>query len=566
MIKIKENKATKIPGLTSLYITLNPVDSNILNILHQCPPYNYNKNEKSWEIPITRLSKFLNMANKFDDIEIEFNKDSSSTNILYELSTYKTKPYQHQIDAIQYGLNNSNFLLLDAPGLGKTLSLIYLSQELKKKENIEHCLIICGINALKVNWEKEIEKHSDLDCIIPGKRITKTGKTIYGSIQDRLNALNQPIKEFFVILNIESLRDDNILKTIKNGPNKFDIIALDEAHVCKNSTSQSGKNLLKLTSAKHKIGMTGTLLLNNPVDVYVPLKWIGAEHSTLTNFKNQYIEYGGFFGNEVVGYKNIESLKEQIASVSLRRTKDLLDLPEKTIIDEYLDMNTDQAKFYNDILNGVLDEVDKVKINTSTMLSMVTRLRQATSCPSVLTTSPIESTKVQRCLDHVKEITSCGNKVVIFSQFKKTIDELLPELEPYHPLVCTGDIPDNIIAENVDKFQNDNEHMVMICTAQKMGTGFTLNRASYAIFVDTSFVHGIQEQNEDRIHRIGSKQPVFIYRLWCNDTFDLRVKQLIDNKKVLSDYIIDNRTDTENKSILRSLLLNEDINKKSILE
>ncbi len=559
MIKIKEDVTTKIPGLTSLYITLNPVDTNVLNILHQCPPYNYNKNIKSWEIPVTRLSKFINMATKFDDIELDLMKNVPIKKLDYEPSKFRTKPYQHQIEVIKYGLQHDNFLLLDAPGLGKTISLIYLAQELKKKENIEHCLIICGINSLKVNWEKEIEKHSDLNCIIPGKRITKTGKTLYGSIDDRLKALSQPIKEFFVILNIESLREDKILKILKNGPNRFDMIAIDELHVAKSSQSSQGKNLLKLTNAKHKIGMTGTLLLNNPVDVYVPLKWIGAEHSTLTNFKSQYIEYGGFFNNEVVGYKNIDSLKDQIASVSLRRTKDLLDLPEKNIIDEYLDMNNDQDKFYHDIVNGVLNEVDKVNINTSIVLSMVTRLRQATSCPSVLTTSPISSIKVQRCIDHVTEIVASGNKVVIFSQFKKTIEDLLSELKEYNPLVCTGDIHDSIISENVDKFQNDDEHMVMICTAQKMGTGFTLNRAAYAIFVDTSFVHGIQEQNEDRIHRIGSKQPVFIYRLWCNNTFDLRVKQLIDNKRVLSDYIIDNTAGSDAKEILRSLILNEGI-------
>lgn len=554
MIVIKEGIPTKIPGMTSLYIKINPI-KELLEIIKRCTPINFDKKTKLWEIPCTRLSKFINMAHRYDSIELDLLPDVQKQDVKYELSNYKTKPFKHQIEGIQYGLNHDCFLLLDVPGLGKTLQLIYLAQELKKREDIEHCLIICGINTLKTNWEKEIQKHSDLSYMIPGKKISKTGKVTYGSIPERVLALQQKIDEFFVIINIESLRSDEIVKAILNGENNFDMIAVDEAHVCKSNTSSQGKNLLKLKKAKHKIAMTGTLLLNNPLDVFVPLKWIGAEHSTLTNFKQQYIEYGGFFGNEIIGYKHVENLQEQIASCSIRRQKDLLDLPEKNIIDEYLDMSPEQTKFYNDILQGVLDDVDKVEINTTTMLSMCTRLRQAASCPSILTSSSIPSVKAERCLEHVEEIINSGNKVVIFSQFKKTLDDVAPSVEKYGSLICTGDIPDNIIDENIEKFQHDDNYKVMLCTIQKMGTGVTLNAASYAIFLETSFVYGLQEQHEDRIHRIGSKNPVFIYRLWCNNTFDQRIKQLLDQKQVLSDYVIDNKTEKGKADILRSLLV-----------
>ncbi len=70
---------------------------------------------------------------------------------IYTLGSYKVKPFKHQEEAIQYGLNNDKFLLLDAPGLGKTLSLTYLAQELHEREGLEHCLVICGINTLKMN-------------------------------------------------------------------------------------------------------------------------------------------------------------------------------------------------------------------------------------------------------------------------------------------------------------------------------------------------------------------------------------------------------------------------------
>ena len=113
-----------------------------------------------------------------------------------------------------------------------TIQLTYLAEELKEREGLEHCLVICGINTLKANWKKEIEQHSKLDCRILGERISKKGKYSIGSIKERLEDLKNPIKEFFIIVNIETLRNDDIVKAINNGPNKIDMIVVDEIHTC----------------------------------------------------------------------------------------------------------------------------------------------------------------------------------------------------------------------------------------------------------------------------------------------------------------------------------------------
>ena len=120
------------------------------------------------------------------------------------------------------------------------------------------------------------------------------------------------------------------------------MIIVDEIHTCKSPTSQQGKNLLKLKNAKYKIGLTGTVIMNSPVDAYMPLKWIGKEHSNFSTFKKYYFQYGGLFNNEIVGYKNINVLKDELSQVSLRRTKELLNLPEKNIIHEIIDLNNEQ--------------------------------------------------------------------------------------------------------------------------------------------------------------------------------------------------------------------------------
>lgn len=553
MILIEEKTPSKIPGTTSLYIT-TPYNKDVLNVIKGCTPLNYNKKVNTWEMPTTRLAKFLNGVKGIDDIKIKLKKDKVVKELPdIKLSRYKTKPYKYQEEGIQFGLKHPKWLLLDMPGLGKTLQIIYLAQELKKLNGIKHCLIVCGLNALKANWEKEITKHSNLSCKILGKKVTKTGNISYGSIPERLAELKKPLKEFFLIVNIETLRDDKVLKELKNGKNKFDMIALDECHVIKNPSSVQGKNLLKL-SADYMVGMTGTLLLNNPIDAYVPLKWIGADHSTYSNFKCHYTQYGGMFGNEFMGYKNVSDLKEQIESVSLRRTDDILDLPDKNFIDEELEMSNIQQKFYQEIVQGIFTQIDKVKLKRSNILALIARLRQATACPSILTTNAIPSVKQDRCCELVESIIGNGNKVVIFSTFKQTVSELAEKLKTYNPLICTGDIPDPVISDNVDKFQNDKDCKVFLATWQKCGTGITLNAANYAIFIDTPFTSGQYEQCWKRIHRIGSKRPIFVYNLITKDTFDERVKYLVDSKAVISDYVIDDVVDQRTFDVLQKFI------------
>ena len=553
MILIEEKTPSKIPGTTSLYIT-TPYNKDVLNVIKGCTPLNYNKKVNTWEMPTTRLAKFLNGVKGIDDIKIKLRKDKVVKEIPdIKLSNYKTKPYKYQEEGIQFGLKHPKWLLLDMPGLGKTLQIIYLAQELKKLKGIKHCLIVCGLNALKSNWEKEITKHSNLSCKILGKKVTKKGNISYGSIPERLAELKKPLKEFFLIVNIETLRDDKILKELKNGKNKFDMIALDECHVIKNPSSVQGKNLLKL-SADYMVGMTGTLLLNNPIDAYVPLKWIGADHSTYSNFKCHYTQYGGMFGNEFMGYKNVSDLKEQIEAVSLRRTDDILDLPDKNFIDEELEMSNIQQKFYQEIVQGIFTQIDKVKLKRSNILALIARLRQATACPSILTTNAIPSVKQDRCCELVESIIGNGNKVVIFSTFKQTVSELAEKLKTYNPLICTGDISDPVISDNVDKFQNDENCKVFLATWQKCGTGITLNAANYAIFIDTPFTSGQYEQCWKRIHRIGSKKPIFVYNLITKDTFDERVKYLVDSKAVISDYVIDDVVDQRTFDVLQKFI------------
>lgn len=542
MIYIKENKTKKLPGESSLFISFD-FDIKIVETIKKAECPFYHKKEKIWECPVTSLSFLLDNLCVIDDINLQILKDKKQKEfVIYDLKKLKTKPYDYQMEGIQFGLNHSSWLLLDVPGLGKTLQAIYIAQQLKKLKKINKCLIVCGVNSLKTNWKNEIEKHSNLTCRILGQKTNSKNQLVIGSVKDRIDQLKHSIDEFFVITNIESLRNDDLIKELIK--KKFDMIIVDEIHVCKSVTSQQGKNLLKLNSP-YKLGMTGTLLLNDPLDCYAPMKWIGIENSTFTNFKYYYCNFGGPFNNQICGYKHLDVLKNQLQNNSLRRTKDLLDLPEKTIINEIVDMNDSHKQFYENVKNGIIQQVDKVHMSTANLLSMVSRLRQATVLPNILTSEQIESSKIERAVQLVDEIIANGNKVVVFSTFKDSAKYINEKLKKYKTLLCTGDQKDFEINDSIFKFQNDDEYKIMIATWQKMGTGITLNKANYAIFLDTPWTSGVYEQAQDRVHRIGSKQPVFIYNLICKDTIDERVKDIVNSKWALSNYVIDNDTSDE---------------------
>ena len=234
MIKIDERQTNKLPGKTSLFISFkyNPL---IIEIIKQCDVSTYDKKSFEWEVPNTSLSYLLERLSEIDDVELNLLQDEVSVEpkpVVLNDDDYITKPYQYQLDGIKFGIEHNKWLLLDAPGLGKTLQVIYIAQELKQRKNIEHCLIICGVNTLKNNWKNEVLKHSNLSCKILGERVNRKGKTVIGSVNDRLEDLKSPIDEFFVVTNIQTIRDSNIVSAIKNGPNKFDMIVVDEIHTC----------------------------------------------------------------------------------------------------------------------------------------------------------------------------------------------------------------------------------------------------------------------------------------------------------------------------------------------
>lgn len=543
MVTIVEDHSKKIPAVTSLYIKLDTYNKLLFDTIVQTPNIVYDSKTYTFEAPVNKLQFLVNIITKFDNCSFKYLRTEKSDYITCDNYKFKVKPYKHQIEGIEYGLNNTHgWLLLDDAGLGKTFQMICLSDALRQFEGLQHCLVICGVNSLKNTWLSEVSIYSDLDATILGQKITKRGKLVIGSVADRLEHLKSDIKEFFVITNMQTLQSKEFVDAFKKSKTKFDMIVFDEAHRVKNPSSMSAKTLMKL-KAKRRIGLSGTVIMNKPEDAYVPLKWTDNVSCNYTQFKNMFNVYGGFGGVQVVGYKNLNILQDLIKSCSLRRLKkDVLDLPERTFVTERVDMGKEQQDLYNQVAEGIAKELDLLpgKPTIIQELTINMRLRQITAYPGIVSTAVTKSAKLERLEELVETIVSQGDKVVVFNTFKGAAYVEKDLLSQYNPVICTGDQNDDEINMHKYTFMNDPTCKVMIATWQKMGTGHTLTAASYMIFVDTPWTQADFSQASDRIYRIGQKNACTIITLITNDSYDERVAEILDRKEQLAGYLTDN--------------------------
>lgn len=537
MIFIRESKAEKIPGNINAFVSFN-YDPQIVDFLHAFPSKNFNKKTKEWEIPLSRVPFLIDLIN--EDFEITLSEDEETKEIIKipENYQFKTKPFPHQIEAIEYGLNHDNWILGDAQGLGKSLSSINIACILKYLGKIKHCLVICGVNSLKWNWLSEIEKHSYEKGHILGSRYNRKNKLVIDDVKSRVEDLKHIDEDtLFLITNIETLRNNDFVDTLKKAD--IDMIIVDEIHKAKSSTSDQGKNLIKTSFVKYKIALTGTMIMNSPLDAYTPLKWLGIEKSNLTNFKQYYCVFGGFGNHQVIGYRNLPLMQNQLKENMLRRLKkDTLDLPPKIHKIEYVEMGEKQRKLYESVRDEILSDMD-ILSDFSNPLSKLLRLRQITNNPDLISPSITENAKFERIKDYVEEITKQGDKCVIFSNWEETTKRLREYLKEYKPKYVAGKMEENIIVEEINKFQNDPKYQVMIGTTGKLGTGWTLTAGTYVLFVDDPWTKAMKDQAEDRCYRIGTKGTVNIITFVCKDTIDEEIEDVISKKGAIAELTAD---------------------------
>ena len=558
MITAKIDKSQFCNGDFSLYLTF-PYNQTVVDVIRACGERYWNRDNKCWEVPLKKLDYLLENLQEFEfDITGQYVSFEKPKAVVPEGFEFKTRPFEHQIDGFNYGLQYDRWLLGDEQGLGKTKQVIDIAVAKKLAKGYKHCLIICGVNGLKWNWYNEVHTHSNEGAYILGQRTRKNGKMVIegtgARMQDALELKDNP--NYFIITNIETLRNvdinDTLMKLCKAG--EINMIAADECHKMKNPSSQQGKAFLKL-QAETMIAMTGTPLMNTPLDLYIILKWLGYEKHAFYSFKKRYCVMGGFGGYEVVGYRNLDELQEQLDEIMLRRLKsDVLDLPEKTYVDEYVEMTAKQAMIYKEVTAEIKSNIDNIKMANNPLAELI-RMRQATGYTGILSTTVQESAKLDRMEELVADAVENGHKVVIFSNWTQMTTPIAKRLAKYNPAVITGEINADTRQQMVDKFQNNPKCYVMVGTIGALGTGLTLTAGTVEIFLDHPWNRALYDQAVDRCHRIGQRNNVTVYNILCKDTIDERIWDIVNKKGAMSDYMVDGKITGANKMELLNFLI-----------
>lgn len=541
---------------------------DIVSFIKQMGTRIYNPENHTWEMPINNI---IGLCNKFENENIEIagvyedlHKQEFEIDIPKDFE-FKTKPFSHQIDGVRFGLNKKKFLLGDDQGLGKTKQIIDLVGCLEKTDTINKVLIVCGVNSLKYNWQHEIGVHSDEKGWVLGTRFRKTtGKAYEGSTKDKLDDLDNLPDCRYIITNIESLRAgaekisktkyhfplaDKLAQLCKNGT--ISVIAFDECHKSKDPTSLQSRAML-LLSAPYMSAMSGTPLMNNPLDLYFPIHWLGYEQHSLYQFKQHYCTFGGWGGSQVVGYKNLEEIRALMEKIMIRRLKsEVLDLPEKIRKIEYVDMTPKQNQIYKEVYNGVMSDLQKIKFSNNP-LSMMIRLRQATGWTGIISDKVQESAKMDRMVELVQEIVASGQKAIVFSNWESMTEVSRKKLKLYNPAYITGNTKADERMKEVDRFQNNDKCKVIIGTIGAMGTGLTLTAAQNVIFLDSPWNMALKAQAEDRAHRIGTKGTVNVITLVCKNTIDERIEELVEKKGQIADALVDGKISVDDINFLLS--------------
>lgn len=595
-----------------VYEIRSKYDPKFIEIIKNVSGRRWLPESKCWTIPLDKLGFLMNAVvgtDYQDALSIQSNENIDVNATLdqtveipdIDISGIKlyveegSELYNHQKDTLRYAIardrmkKNSGFLLGDQPGLGKTLSLINLAMYRKATRKDKHCLVICCVNTAKYNWYDDIIKHTnraEIPYLLGTRKSRKGVESIRGSKEkyDDLVSMRRYSKKeedklpYFLIINIEAIRykegrkypiADRIVELINSG--KINSIYIDEIHKNCSPHSQQGKQILKIKKQTGKkaewIPLTGTPITKSPLDCFTPFRLIDAHNfNSFYLWSQHFCIYGGYGGHDIIGYKNIPELKEMVQGNMLRRLKsDVLDLPDKIRITEYVENTKYQERLYSQVRGDLVAQRGIIQTSMNPLAQFI-RLRQVNGYPEVIDRNLkvsdkdylAKNAKMASVLERLDEYCSQGEKVIIYSNWVEPLRTLYRFITKKYKVCCyTGTMSEEDKEKNKRIFINNPEYKVMLGTIGALGTSHTLTVSHVEFFYDEPWNATDKEQAEDRAHRISQTQPLMIHTWLTRGTVDERVHNIVYTKEGIAKYIVDNELDLHKHPEIFDLLLSE---------
>ncbi len=449
---------------------------------------------------------------------------------------FRTKLYPYQQEGVNWLLfcrdHGFGALLADDMGLGKSCQIIALLHVHYHLNNTNPSLLVVPTSLVN-NWINEINKFAPHLSVY----------VHHSSRRKKSSAEFLKTKADIVITTYNTLvNDEKILYSIS-----YDYGIIDEAQYQKNPSSKVSRCLSRMP-ANHKVAITGTPIENSALDLWSHFNFI---NPGLLGSQKYFSEY---YLKELTGDSKLvsEKLRKTIKPFVLRRKKEqvISDLPEKLIFTKYFDMDYEQQKLYditkNSYKSSVLSSIrDNNAANSrTTVFEALLRLRQIANHPRLAFNNVhCSSGKFTALYEQLRCVVIEGHKALVFSSFLKTLHMLKELLESsgIRTLYLDGSVKDRMSL--VDEFQNSFEKKVFLISLKAGGVGLTLTAADHVFIVDPWWNPAAELQAMDRVHRIGQKKRVFVYKMITKNSVEEKILLLQERKNMLKDNILLQETD-----------------------
>jgi SNF2 family DNA or RNA helicase len=436
---------------------------------------------------------------------------SDTTNV--DLKLLRT----YQIEGVDWLVKNQRGIIADDMGLGKTLQVIKALQILMEKDLVKSVLIVCPLSLIQ-NWEDELKKWAP--------EITFSR---FLSNSTNMEIIKSASNSDVLITNYENLRSGtDLLQEIG-----FDILVADEVHKVRKFTSQISKSFMQLKTPRFW-AMTGTPIENNIEDILNLSEFVAP----------------GLFSAEDKKRSPL-IIKEEIRPYILRRIKSqvLHELPEVIEKDIPVKLTNLQLDEYKKLLNSRQKIIEK----KGSHFSVLTQMRAVCDGGENFD----ENAKVLRAAELIENILLKNEKVIVFSYYVTPLKSLEQLLQTRKISFTTILGEDNVEEreENIKNFKNLDID-ILLASSRVASEGLNLTEANNVIFLNRWWNPSSNNQARDRVNRLGQKKIVYIYNLYCIDTVEQRLLEILESKNELYEKMVNGLIDNID-SLPLDLILDE---------
>jgi len=457
---------------------------------------------------------------------------------------FKTKPYAHQLKALEMSWNKEVFAYFMEMGTGKSKVLLDNVAMLFDKGKINSVLIVAPKGVYKNWYDSEIPehlaKHIDRNVVLWKSLVTKEQKRKCDSLFD-----HDFTKLQIFIMNVEALSTRKGLDFAHQFLNvKRALFAIDESTTIKNPGAKRTKNILGLSKmGKYRRILTGSPVTKSPLDLYTQCEFLDPwllGHQSYYSFRTRYAlmrtaNFNGRSVNLVVGYQRLDELAENLKPFSYRVLKDdCLDLPPKTYMKRIIQLTPEQKKVYEEMKKTALATLNGKTVTTMNVITQLMRLQQITCGHFKADDDSIQNIKSNRITELMDVLEEVEGKAVIWAHWRHDIDTIVESIEDKYPgsvVTYYGDTTVEDRQKAIKKIQDpESKVRFLVGTTQTGGYGITLTGASTMIYYSNGYDLEKRQQSEARIDRIGQEKPMTYIDILAEDTIDEKIVKSLRKK------------------------------------